>query len=228
MKNGKTNKEYWDLAQKLVDQLDRAGRELAATSVLSRAKKKAAVTVGGAEGKTIFQLKITLQRIEPEIWRRVLVPDCSLARLHDIIQTVMGWEFEHPYEFNVEGEHIGESEDMEDASRVKLSHVPPEGKRKYRFKYIYDFGDWWEHEILVEKQLAPEAGQKYPVCIEGEWSGPPEDVGGPYGYMQFVDALEKPESERDAELLEIFGDFDPKAFDLEDVNRRLRRFQKKR
>jgi Plasmid pRiA4b ORF-3-like protein len=180
-----------------------------------------------ATGK-VFQLKITLKDIKPPIWRRVQVPDCSLDELHGIIQVAMGWEDYHLYSFKVGGTEFSDPRgsgeiDMEDASRVKLSRVIPREKNKFR--YTYDFGDSWEHEILVEKILPPEEGQKYPVCLEGKRSCPPEDVGGPWGYEEVVEAIRDPHHEQHEELLEWGGDFDPEAFDLDAVNKGLRRLK---
>ena len=129
----------------------------------------------------------------------------------------MGWENYHLYDFEVGGEHYTDPRgmadlDMEDASRVKLGQVAPEGKAKFR--YTYDFGDNWQHEVLVEKVVSPEEGQTYPVCIDGKRACPPEDVGGPWGYMEFAEAIRDPEHEQHEEFLEWRGEFDPEAFDL--------------
>ena len=179
-----------------------------------------------AMGK-IYQLKITLKDIRPPIWRRVQVSDCSLALLHEIIQVVMGWDDEHLYSFEVgETEYSdprGSGElDMEDASRARLSRLI--ATEKFKFTYTYDFGDNWEHEVLVEKVVPPEAGQRYPVCLGGKRACPPEDVGGPWGYEEFAEAIRDPEHERYEELLEwVGGEFDPEAFDPDAVNKALRR-----
>ena len=95
----------------------------------------------------------------------MLVPDCSLAKLHEVIQAAMGWENYHLYDFEVGGEHYTDPRgmadlDMEDASRAKLGQVAPEGKAKLR--YTYDFGDNWQHEVLVEKVVPPEEGRDVP------------------------------------------------------------------
>jgi hypothetical protein len=88
-----------------------------------------------------------------------------------------------------------------------------------RFDYEYDFGDGWEHRILVEKILPLEPGRAYPVCIKGRRACPPEDVGGTWGYAAFLDAIGDPEHpEHDSYLEWIGGEFDPEAFDLDEVN----------
>lgn len=186
-------------------------------------KSKAAQATG-----TIYQLKITLKDIRPPIWRRVLVPDCSLDEVHEIIQVAMGWENYHLYDFEVGGERYTDPRgmddlDMEDASRARLSGIIP--KEKFKFSYTYDFGDDWKHEVLVEKILLLEAGQKYPVCVDGKRACPPEDVGGPWGYEEFVDAIRDPQHEQHEEYLEWVGEFDSEAFDLDAVNKELRRLQ---
>jgi hypothetical protein len=188
------------------------------------AAKKAPPTKGQ---KAVYQLKITLKDVRPPVWRRVQVPDCSLAMLHEIIQVAMGWENYHLYDFVVGGERYTDPRgmddlDMEDAGKVKLSQVAP--KEKAKLRYTYDFGDNWQHEVLVEKVLPPEEGQKYPVCIAGKRACPPEDVGGPWGYMEFAEAIRDPQHERHEEFIEWRGEFDPEVFDPDAVNLELRQF----
>lgn len=174
-----------------------------------------------------YQLKITLQGLRPPIWRRVLVAgDTTLARLHDIIQIVMGWTDSHMHAFEIQGaayslpEIAGEL-DFKDSRRVKLSQFIT--GEKFTFRYDYDFGDSWEHQILVEKILPPDPAQPLPVCLKGVRAGPPEDVGGVWGYVQFLEAISDPQHPEHADYVAwIDGDFDPAAFDLAAVNRRLR------
>ncbi|WP_435017965.1 plasmid pRiA4b ORF-3 family protein [Tundrisphaera sp. TA3] len=173
----------------------------------------------------IYQLKITLKDVRPPIWRRVLVPDCSLAGLHEVIQVAMGWGNCHLYDYEVGGERYTDPRsmadlDMEDAGKVKLGRVAP--REKAKFRYTYDFGDHWQHEVLVEKILPQEPGKAYPVCIAGKRACPPEDCGGPWGYMEFAEAVRDPEHEQHDEVVEWRGEFDPEAFDLDAVNERLK------
>src|SRR5262245_17409761 len=120
-----------------------------------KAAKPAAKTEPVKKTDAVYQLKITLRDIRPPIWRRVQVKDCTLSQLHEIIQVAMGWEFSHLYSFDVNGIDYGDPEmtggelDMEDDRRAKLSRLVP--GEKFKFHYTYDFGDNWEHEILVEK-----------------------------------------------------------------------------
>jgi hypothetical protein len=106
---------------------------------------------------------------------------------------------------------------------VRLNEVADEGSR---FVYEYDFGDCWEHVLQVEKILEPEPGQAYPVCVKGRRAAPPEDSGGIWNYNYYVEAMENPEHPDypgDDEFLEWVGDeFDPAAFDLDEVNAALR------
>ena len=149
-----------DLLNQAIAEVEQAGkpRRAAPKAGKTTAKPKATRATG-----TVYQLKVTLKDIKPPVWRRLLVPDCSLAKLHEVIQVAMGWENYHLYDFEVGGEHYTDPRgmadlDMEDASRVKLGQVAPEGKAKFR--YTYDFGDNWQHEVLVEKVVPPEEGRR--------------------------------------------------------------------
>jgi hypothetical protein len=110
---------------------------------------------------------------------------------------------------------------MKDASKVKLSQIVRGEKQK--FTYEYDFGDSWEHEILIEKILQPEAGVRYPVCITGKRACPPEDCGGIWGYADLLETIKNPDDEEYEEMMEwLGGDFDPEAFDLDSIDKALR------
>jgi len=176
---------------------------------------------------TIFQVKITLLGTRPPIWRQVQVEDCTLAKLHEIIQLAMGWQFSHLYNFAVAGEWYGDPEmgdDLEWKSdrKVKLSQIVRAGHR--RFTYVYDMGDNWEHVIQVEKTVAAEPKAKYPRCIAGARACPPEDCGGVWGYEELLEAVGNPKHEEHREMLEwLGGRFNPEKFDLRAVNRQLAR-----
>lgn len=167
----------------------------------------------------ILQLKIQLRDIRPPIWRRVLVPgEMTLAELHHVIQTAMGWTNSHLHEFDVDGARYGVPDpdwgmdEVVDESRVKLFRVAPAGSR---FRYSYDFGDGWDHEITVEEVLEPQPGTPYPSCIAGRRACPPEDVGGPGGYGDFLAAIADPSHADHTRLVEwVGGPFDPAEFDL--------------
>ena len=121
----------------------------------------------------VYQLYISLKHIKPAIWRRFWVTDdVTLAKLHRIIQIVMGWDDEHVHEFTIGGRKIGTpfeewfNLDVENEKNVRLSELNLAEKQK--FQYEYDFGDGWQHEIRVEKILPFERGHKYPTCLVGE------------------------------------------------------------
>jgi hypothetical protein len=180
---------------------------------------------------TVFQIKITLRGIDPPIWRRIQTMDCTLGELHEIIQVTMGWEFEHLYRFNIGGVEYADLEmasfdDVADALDTRLGEVLPAGNRRPRFRYEYDFGDQWIHQLIVEERLPPEAGVKYPVCLGGQRACPPEECGGPWGYPEFVETICNPTHRRHEEMLEwVGGEFDPERFDRGAVNRELRRMR---
>ena len=171
----------------------------------------------------ITRLKITLDDVEPAVLRRVEVPfNIKLDRLHLTIQAAMGWTNSHLYEIRAGG--VGWSTpypdadwtgDFLDARKARLDDVLEDIGAK-TLKYLYDFGDGWEHKITIDRLLDPEPGVLYPRLIEAKGRCPPEDVGGPWGYGEMLEALEDPGHERHAETLERPGeDFNPNAFDAE-------------
>jgi hypothetical protein len=90
------------------------------------------------------------------------------------------------------------------------------------FLYIYDFGDYWRHRIVVEKVLPAEVGTKYPACIGGRRACPPEDCGGPWGYQECLAAIADPDHEEHESMLTwVGGSFDPDAFDAGEFEHRL-------
>jgi len=179
----------------------------------------------------LFQFKITLLGTKPPIWRRVQVRDGSLGDLHEHIQTALGWENCHMHQFLIDGVRYGRptSEDfdfgleMENEDTVRLSQIVPKKGRPFRFKYEYDFGDGWEHEVLFEGYPAVEPKTKYPHCLEGARSCPPEDVGGVGGYEEFLEALADPKHEQHDELLEWSGPFDSEKFDPKEATKHMKR-----
>lgn len=146
----------------------------------------------------IYQIKVTLRGSKPPIWRRIQVPgDISLGKLHRILQIVMGWTDSHLHQFIVGRTYYGQPDpnygsdlEMRNESRVKLQQIAP--GEKFKFIYEYDFGDSWEHELLIEKILPPETGVYYPRCLTGKRACPPEDCGGVWGYADFLDAIRDP------------------------------------
>ena len=177
----------------------------------------------------IYQIKVMVRDSRPAIWRRIQVrSDTTLAKLHRILQRVMGWEDAHLHEFVIQGEHYGvpDQDDEEppktrDERKYRLGDLVP-GERS-QFAYNYDFGDYWEHLLMIEKTLPPEEGVRYPVCLAGARARPPEDVGGMPGYEDFLGALRDPKHPQHEEYREwIGGAFDPEAFDVDGVNQKLR------
>jgi hypothetical protein len=175
---------------------------------------------------SIHQLKVTLLGMRPPIWRRIQVPsDVTLARLHDILQMTMGWHDSHLHQFRVGETTYGdpgilENLDVRNERTARLNQVAP--GEKHKLYYEYDFGDGWEHEILVEKVLPPEPGVRYPLCLIGKRACPPEDCGGIWGYADLLEIIRDPEHDEHESMMEwLGGDFDPEAFDVEVINQRL-------
>ena len=177
----------------------------------------------------IIQLKITLQRTKPPIWRRILVDKkTTFLNLHYIILTTMGWNGGHLYEFNIKGYRIGEPHKdndgwggkLIDASKKTLDSVIYDTKGK--FEYTYDFGDSWEHLLKVEKFLAKDGNIKYPICIDGELNCPPEDCGGVWGFYDLLETIKNEKHPEHKEMLEwLGGHYDAEYFDKELVNKLL-------
>ncbi|WP_310608257.1 plasmid pRiA4b ORF-3 family protein [Buttiauxella brennerae] len=158
---------------------------------------------------SFYQLKISLQDSNPAIWRRFVVPGfITLDRLHDVIQTIMGWEESHLHEFVFKKERYTAM--PEPASNVKEEGLVRLGellKRKGNsLTYIYDFGDDWTHEIILEDKNFPEDEIIMPYfCLEGERACPPEDCGGVYGYATLLEAVKDPHHEMHEDMMEMFG-----------------------
>jgi hypothetical protein len=183
-------------------------------------------TAGVAPTGVILQIRVTLLGVvRPPVWRRLLVPaDIRLDRLHDVIQVAMGWTNSHLHAFSADGAHYGPPNpelDHRDERKATLDQVVR--KPGDRIRYTYDFGDDWEHEIVVEQVVDAEPGTHYPVCTGGKSRCPPEDCGGPWGYASLRETLENTHDDRHAEMLEWLAvrrasEFDPDAFDLDKVN----------
>ncbi len=189
----------------------------------------------------IIQLKITLKWTKPPIWRRVQVDrKTTFFELHHIIQIAMGWENYHLFQFNFDGDRIGEpsEEDIDffnfgfgsgrkkriDASTVTLDSFITEVKEK--FEYEYDFGDGWIHQILVEKFLPRDSTKVYPVCTGGKRNCPPEDCGGVGGFYYMLEAIKDKKHPDYNHLTEwLGGDFDTEYFDKDDINVGLKYLQ---
>ncbi len=179
-----------------------------------------------AKPTAIYQLKITLRDSKPPIWRRIQVQsNTTLPQLHQIIQITMGWWDCHLHQFIANGIFYGETDpdcglDIVSEQQVRLNkliNVP-----KSKFFYEYDFGDGWEHEIVLEKILEIEPETDYPICITGKRNCPPEDIGGVWGYGDFLSAIADKNHPSHDELLEwVGGSFDPEEFSLIKINQKL-------
>lgn len=174
-----------------------------------------------------YQLRIELKEVQPLVWRRLLVPEnVTLAKLTVILQSAMGWHGGHLHEYIVGRLHYGipdqdwDDEPVLDERRVRLNTLVESGAR--RFKFLYDFGDGWEHTVKIEDLVVPSKEGKLIRCVGGENACPPEDVGGAHAYFDFLAAIRDPTHEEHRTLLEwIGGSFDPVVFSIADVNARL-------
>lgn len=222
----------------------------------------------------MLQLKIALDEITPPIWRRFIVKDSiRFQGLHEIIQTVMGWENYHMFEFQMDDVHIGNDEEVHNLAEnsFKKLHQSPQFlkmleqtkfkngyadfdmnkvnkilknteknkpkenytlkskmselfiKEKQRAKYVYDFGDNWEHTIIVEKISGEKVAEENPVCLAGERACPPEDCGSVSGYYELVEIQKnKNHPEYEEKIVEWLGeDFDFEKFDVKGINKKL-------
>ena len=180
--------------------------------------------------KALLQFKITLLEIKPVIWRRIQMEDGTLEDLHYMIQAAFGWENCHLHQFVISGDRYGPppAEDLDDKldwideTTVTISDLLPASGRA-RWRYEYDFGDGWIHEILFEAWPERAAKTNYPLCVDGARACPPEDTGGPYNYGDFLYVLSDSNDERHEEYLEWYGEFDPESFDAKQATRVMRR-----
>jgi hypothetical protein len=174
----------------------------------------------------LYELKVSLKEIRPQIWRLIQVPsDTNLRRMHRILQVAMGWENYHLYIFIVDGKRYSEPNadwDVLDSRLVTLNRIFAGGKTS--FQYEYDMGDSWIHEIKLKKQIESEITK--PGCIGGARACPPEDCGGVPGYYQLLEAITDPKNPEHDSMVEWVGaGYDPEAFDLAKVDRALKRLR---
>ncbi len=179
----------------------------------------------------IYQLKVALQGSRPPIWRRILVAGSTeLGTLHIILQIVMGWTNSHLHQFVCKDKYYGVVDDefgldfgpeMLDENSFVISRLLT--REKDSLIYEYDFGDGWEHKIVVEKITPHDSDSgRLPRCIRGKRACPPEDCGGIWGYRQLIEIAGDPAHPEHEETLEWLGDdFDPEYFDIAEVNETL-------
>lgn len=180
--------------------------------------------------RPVLQFKITLQGIEPKIWRRIQISDlCSFWDLHVAIQDAMGWLDYHLHHFEMNHsiekgkQHMG----IPDAGGIDdVLHTLPGWDYRVKdylvinkqFIYEYDYGDGWIHLIEFEGEQPKQDRVKYPVCLDGERACPPEDVGGIPGYEHFIEVISKPKHPEREEMLEwVGGSYKPNHFDPKQV-----------
>lgn len=179
----------------------------------------------------IYQLKVSMMYSNPPIWRRILIdPDTLLSELHLILQTTMGWTNAHLHQFTHQEKeyspHDPYNDDWDemrnvDYTRVMLSDLLI--KEKDEMQYVYDYGDWWEHQVLLEEIIDLDRKAFYPSCTGGENACPPEDCGGPGGYQELLAVMSDPTHAEYDEWMEWLEEgFDPKHFDIQEVNEMLR------
>ena len=174
-----------------------------------------------------YQLRISIDGIEPSVWRRVLVDGrTTLQQLHRIIQLLFNWEDQHRYEFTIGARQFEAPDpeaDYESSAEYCLSDVVEEGGT--RFTYLYDPGDDWAHTIAVERVTSGADVEFLPVLLGGERNGPPEDSGGSERYQTLQWLSTRPLSDLDAEereLVEWLGpDFHPDEFSLSQARHAL-------
>lgn len=180
------------------------------------------------KNRTLYQLKVTLRDARPPIWRRIQVwEDTTLAQLHRVLQIVMGLEDYHLHQFVI-GSRIYNVPDPDDElyerkvldeKRVRLADALT--RVGTHFEYLYDFGDSWYHDLLLEAVLLPEPTLAYPRCLAGQRCAPPEDVGGVGGYENYLEALLDRRHKEHENVLQWRGPFDSESFSVSEVNHEL-------
>jgi hypothetical protein len=173
-----------------------------------------------------MQLKVSLRGVsKPPVWRRLLTPaDMRLDQLHHVIQIAIGWTDTHLHVFSTAAGDFGIPDPElgfrnERTARLTRFLQRPDD----RIHYTYDFGDGWEHDIVLEKRLRLDPSERIPTCLAGKGACPPEDCGGPWGHADLKEALANPGHEDHHDMLDWLGldsaeDFDPAACDLVEIN----------
>lgn len=193
------------------------------------------------EPTRVYQFKLLLLAVAPPIWRRIQVPETySFWDLHVALQDSMGWLDYHLHVFRVARPGAGEVEQIgipdDDPFEGDKPTLPgweiPITRHFSRpgtdVQYEYDFGDGWEHELTLEAILPRQAGQKYPLCVDGARACPPEDCGGVHGYENLLTVIQNPSHEDYESTREWLGGrfdpdrFDPKRVKFDDPARRYR------
>jgi len=181
------------------------------------------------QARAVHRLKVTLRQVKPPVWRRIEVPsDMKLSDLADVLEAAMGWLGGHLHSFEAhgvlyktpDGESFGFHRPRGER-KARLGEVLPAVKSKMRWDY--DFGDGWEHDVVVEAIEPARSDVTFPVCLTGKRACPPEDCGNPSGYGNLVAALSDATHEAHEELAERVGpDFDPTVFDADEATEHMR------
>jgi Plasmid pRiA4b ORF-3-like protein len=174
-------------------------------------------------GDPVLQVRMTLMDVDdPPVWRRVLIPATyPLDRVHAVIQAAMGWQNCHMHAFRLGDVSYGlpDPDDVLGFLDERKSRLGDLGATVDRIEYEYDFGDSWEHELVVEARTVAQDEGIYPACVAGEGACPPEDCGGSYGFEEFKELLAGPPSAEREEMLQwAGGDYDPARFNLTAAN----------
>lgn len=177
-------------------------------------------------GTAVLQLKLSLRGVsKPPVWRRLLVrADMRLSHVHDVIQAAMGWTDTHLHAFSTAyGDYGPPDSELDHRDERKPRLVDFLAEPGDRIRYAYDFGDFWEHDIVLERTLEADSAARLPACVAGKGACPPEDCGGVWGYADLRVVLANPASEEHDAMLEWLGldsadDFDPAAFDVDETN----------
>ncbi|KAF9926221.1 hypothetical protein BGZ65_007370 [Modicella reniformis] len=191
--------------------------------------------MSSSEQRQVYSLKISLRQSRPSIWRRLHVwSDTTLGQLHEIILITMGWNGSHAHGFEINDVSYGDTTMFDpllesglgvtvDEKVTRLYQVARPGTH---FCYLYDYGDDWCHDIMVEQVVEQTRGMKVPNCTAGKLACPPDDCGGIWGYKNMLKELKNPESEERDHFLEwLGGSFDPTSFDRRGVNVSLQAFR---
>ena len=172
---------------------------------------------------TVHQLKVTLRGVKPPVWRRVVVPSSwTLAKLSPTLEAVMGWYGGHLHVFDADDVVYGApdldwGDRMRDERKVRVGEVLSAVRSKLRWDY--DFGDGWQHDVVVEAIVEPDPKLRYPHCMAGRRACPPEDCGGPWGYRELLEVFADPTQPDPRELRDWAPQgFDPARFDLSETN----------
>jgi hypothetical protein len=181
------------------------------------------------EVKTVHRLKVTLRQVKPPVWRRIEVAsNIKLSELSGVLEAAMGWLGGHLHAFEADGVLYEIPDDdsfgfprPRDERKARLDEVLPAAKS--RMRWDYDFGDGWEHDVVVEAIEPMKSDAVYPVCVAGKRACPPDDCGGPWGYANLLAAISDPTHEEHEELTEwLPPGFESDAFDIDEATDTMR------